>query len=112
MNLVIQLLGMYMSKLNKKICKSSLKYLCILLLFIILAVFKNLFEMFKESDSHTQLDMFSSPAEYFKDPEKKRYLKNDFWHNRFRKEVVARVDESIFSPQRLGTRVDGDDCQA
>jgi len=52
--------------------------------------------MFKKSDSHSQLDMFSSPTEYFKGP-KKNYLKNDSWHNRFRNQIVMRVDESVFS---------------
>jgi hypothetical protein len=54
--------------------------------------------MFKKSDDNPQLDIFSSPTEYFKGSKKKKYLKNDSWHNRFREEVVMRVDESIFSP--------------
>src|SRR5690554_6212689 len=54
--------------------------------------------MFKKSENHSQLDLFSSPTEYFKGSKKKKYLKNDSWHNRFREEVVMRVDESIFSP--------------
>ena len=53
--------------------------------------------MFKKSDSYQQLDIFSSPTEYFKGPKKKNYLKNDSWHNQFRNHVVMRVDESIFS---------------
>ena len=53
--------------------------------------------MFKKSDSHSQLDMFSSPTEYFRDSKKKKYLKDDSWHNQFRNHVVMRVDESIFS---------------
>ncbi len=77
--------------------KSSLKYLRITLLFIIIAVSKTLHEMFKKSDSHSQLDMFSSPTEYFRDSKRKKYLKNDSWHNQFRNHVVMRVDESIFS---------------
>ncbi|HBH12231.1 MAG TPA: hypothetical protein DDX29_03790, partial [Clostridiales bacterium] len=64
--------------------KSSLKYLRISLLFIILAVSKTLNEMFKKSDSYQQLDIFSSPTEYFKGPKKKNYLKDDSWHNQFR----------------------------
>jgi hypothetical protein len=53
--------------------------------------------MFKKSDGYQQLDIFSSPTEYFKGSKKKNYLKNDSWHNQFRKQVVMRVDESIFS---------------
>jgi hypothetical protein len=53
--------------------------------------------MFKKSDDYQQLDIFSSPTEYFKGPKKKNYLKNDSWHNQFRNQVVMRVDESIFS---------------
>jgi hypothetical protein len=43
------------------------------------------------------LDAFSSPIEYLKDSTMNYYLKNDSWHNLFRKQVVMRVDESIFS---------------
>ncbi|MDD3893337.1 MAG: transposase [Bacteroidales bacterium] len=53
--------------------------------------------MFKKSDYNPQLDIFSSPTEYFRDSKKKKYLKNDSWHNQFRNHVVIRVDESIFS---------------
>jgi hypothetical protein len=53
--------------------------------------------MYKKSDDNPQLDIFSSPTEYFRDSKKKKYLKNDSWHNRFRNHVVMRVDESIFS---------------
>ena len=53
--------------------------------------------MFKKSDIHTQLDLFSSPTEYFRDSKRKKFLKEDSWHNQFRKQVVMRVDESIFS---------------
>ena len=53
--------------------------------------------MFKKSNNHKQLDAFSSPTEYLKDSTMNYYLKNDSWHNQFRKQVVMRVDESIFS---------------
>ena len=53
--------------------------------------------MFKKSDRHSQLDLFSSPTEYFRDSKKKKYLRDDSWHNQFRNHVVMRVDESIFS---------------
>lgn len=53
--------------------------------------------MFKKSDNHKQLDAFSSPIEYLKDSTMNYYLKNESWHNQFRKQVVMRVDESIFS---------------
>jgi hypothetical protein len=51
--------------------------------------------MFKKSDRHSQLNMFSSLTEYFRDSKKKKYLKDDSWHNQFRNKVVMRVDESI-----------------
>ena len=53
--------------------------------------------MFKKSDEHKQLNAFSSPIEYLKDSTMNYYLKNDSWHNQFRKQVVMRVDESTFS---------------
>jgi NAD dependent epimerase/dehydratase family enzyme len=53
--------------------------------------------MFKKSDDNPQLDIFSSPTEYFRDSKKKKYLKNDSRHNRFRNQVVMRVDESVFN---------------
>jgi len=53
--------------------------------------------MYKKSADNPQLDIFSSPTEYFRDSKKKKYLKNDSWHNRFRTHVVMRVNESIFS---------------
>lgn len=53
--------------------------------------------MFKKSDKHKQLGTFSSPIEYLKDSTMNYYLKNDSWHNQFRKQVVMHVDESIFS---------------
>lgn len=37
--------------------------------------------MFKKSEDHSQLDMFSSPTEHFSASRKKKYLKNDSWHN-------------------------------
>ena len=54
-------------------------------------------QMFKNSDNHKQLDVFSSPVEYLKDSTMNYYLKNDSWHNQFRKQVVMRVNESLFS---------------
>jgi len=53
--------------------------------------------MYKKSDNHKQLDAFSSPMEYLKDSTMNYYLKNESWHNQFRKQVLMRVDESIFS---------------
>jgi len=53
--------------------------------------------MYKKSEDHNQLDAFSSPIEYLKSSTMNYYLKNDSWHNLFRKQVVMRVDESIFS---------------
>lgn len=53
--------------------------------------------MFKKSDDNPQLDIFSSPTEYFKGAKMKKYLKDDSWHNLFRKHVVMRVDEPMFN---------------
>jgi hypothetical protein len=53
--------------------------------------------MYRKSDNHKQLDAFSSPIEYLKDSSMNYYLKNDSWHNQFRKQVVMRIDESLFS---------------
>ncbi|MGB4415268.1 MAG: transposase, partial [Paludibacter sp.] len=53
--------------------------------------------MYRKSVDHKQLNAFSSPIEYLKDSTMNYYLKNDSWHNQFRKQVVMRVDESIFS---------------
>lgn len=53
--------------------------------------------MYKKSDNHKQLDAFSSPMEYLKNSTMDYYLKNESWHNQFRKQVLMRVDESIFS---------------
>jgi hypothetical protein len=53
--------------------------------------------MYKKSVDHKQLDAFSSPIEYLKDSTMNYYLKNESWHNQFRKQVVMRVDESLFS---------------
>jgi len=52
--------------------------------------------MFKKSDDHQQLDLFSSQTENFRDSGQKKYLKNGSRHNLFRNHVVMRVDESIF----------------
>ncbi|NCU32002.1 MAG: transposase [Candidatus Moranbacteria bacterium] len=53
--------------------------------------------MFKKSVNNQQLDVFSSPIEHLPSASMNYYLKNDSWHNLFRKQVVMRVDESIFS---------------
>jgi hypothetical protein len=53
--------------------------------------------MYRKSDSHKQLDAFSSPIEYLKDSSMNYYLKNDSWHNQFREQVLMRIDESMFS---------------
>lgn len=52
--------------------------------------------MFKESDNNPQLDMFSSPSGMLRGSSLDHYLKNDSWHNIFREQVTARVNEDIF----------------
>lgn len=53
--------------------------------------------MFKESDKNKQLDIFSTPAEHLRGSSQKFYLKNDSWHNVFRENVLAHINEQIFS---------------
>jgi hypothetical protein len=53
--------------------------------------------MFRKSVDNQQMDVFSSPIEHLPGSTLNYYLKNDSWHNLFRKQVVMRVNESIFS---------------
>ncbi len=53
--------------------------------------------MFKESDKNKQLDIFSTPAEHLRGSSQKFYLKDDSWHNIFRENVLAHINEQIFS---------------
>jgi hypothetical protein len=53
--------------------------------------------MFKESEKNKQMNLFSSPHTYLSGSAGKFYSNPLSWHNQFREQVVARVDESIFS---------------
>ena len=53
--------------------------------------------MFKKSSNSPQLSMFSSASELLRGSAMNYYKKDISWHNQFRKQVVMRIDESIFS---------------
>ena len=53
--------------------------------------------MFKESDKNKKLDIFSTTAEHLCSSSQKFYLKEDSWHNIFRDNVLAQINEQIFS---------------
>jgi hypothetical protein len=54
--------------------------------------------MLKKSSKEHQLDMFSSPVSLFSGKAQSGYENPNGWHNLFRKEVVNRIDEELFSP--------------
>jgi hypothetical protein len=53
--------------------------------------------MFKKSNKETQLDAFASVPTMLESLALKQYSDQGHWHNQFRKEVLMRIDESIFS---------------
>ena len=53
--------------------------------------------MFKKSEKETQLDAFGSVPTMLERSALKQYSDQGHWHNRFREQVVMRIDESIFS---------------
>ena len=54
--------------------------------------------MFKKSQIHKQLDMFSSQANLMCDREKGQYEDPNAWHNKFYRETTSKIDEDIFKP--------------
>jgi len=61
--------------------------------------------MFKKSASHTQGNLFSSVPSMLEGKSQNQYNDTDSWHNQFRKQIVARIDETIFSvlfSQKMG----------
>ncbi len=52
--------------------------------------------MFKESDIHRQLDLFSTPETYLGSRASKKYLDPQAWHNMFYSHVTSKIDENIF----------------
>lgn len=53
--------------------------------------------MFKKSNKETQLDAFASVPTMLESLALKQYSDEGHWHNQFRKEVLMRINESIFS---------------
>jgi hypothetical protein len=53
--------------------------------------------MFKKSNKESQLDAFASVPTLLESSSFKQYSDESHWHNQFRKQVVMRIDESIFS---------------
>jgi len=61
--------------------------------------------MFKKSSLHTQGNLFSSVPFMLEGKSQNQYNDTDSWHNQFRKQIVARIDETIFSvlfSQKMG----------
>jgi len=52
--------------------------------------------MFKKSNKQPQLDMFSSLHNMLDRRSLDQFNNEQSWHNQFRKEIISRVDESIF----------------
>ena len=53
--------------------------------------------MFKKTNKESQLDAFASVTTLLESSSHKQYSDESHWHNQFRKQVVMRLDESIFS---------------
>ena len=53
--------------------------------------------MFKKSVSHSQGNLFSSIPSILEGKSLNQYNNTDNWHNQFRKQIVSRIDKSIFS---------------
>jgi hypothetical protein len=61
--------------------------------------------MFRKSASHTQGNFFSSVPSILEGKSLNHYNDTGGWHNLFRKQIVSRIDESIFSvlfSQKMG----------
>ncbi|MDR3339385.1 MAG: transposase [Candidatus Symbiothrix sp.] len=54
--------------------------------------------MFRKSSLTQQLEIFSSPSSILSEKSLRYYCDSHSWHNIFYKEVLMRIDESIFSP--------------
>lgn len=52
--------------------------------------------MFKKSVKHTQGDLFCSVPSILEGKSLNQYNNEEGWHNQFRKQIVSRIDESIF----------------
>jgi hypothetical protein len=61
--------------------------------------------MFRKSSLHTQGSLFSSIPSVLEGKSLNQYNDKTGWHNQFRKQIVSRIDESIFSvlfSQKMG----------
>ena len=54
--------------------------------------------MFRKSDSTSEQSLFSNIRNFLTGNALKIYEKEEGWHNQFRKQVVERIDETIFRP--------------
>ena len=52
--------------------------------------------MFKKSVKHTQGDLFCAVTSILEGKSLNQYTNEEGWHNQFRKQIVSRIDESIF----------------
>ena len=52
--------------------------------------------MFKETDKNPQYDLFGSVSGVLVGTSLKEYSNDNGWHNRFREQVLSRIDESLF----------------
>jgi hypothetical protein len=53
--------------------------------------------MFRKSDKYHQLDVFSAPGNLLQGKSLNFYQDRQSWHNLFRKEVLMRLNEDLFS---------------
>jgi len=61
--------------------------------------------MFKTSKNETKLDMFSSISDMLHGQSLEQYSNSLAWHNIFREQLFARIDENMFKPlfnKRMG----------
>ena len=54
--------------------------------------------MFRKSDEHSQLNIFSSVSSFLTGTSLKEYEDGHGWHNQFYAQVTQRIDEEIFRP--------------
>ena len=52
--------------------------------------------MFRKSATHTQGNLFSGVPSILEGKSLNQYNNSEGWHNQFRKQIVSRIDESIF----------------
>ncbi len=52
--------------------------------------------MFKKSSKHTQVDLFCGIPSILEGKSLNQYNNEEGWHNQFRKQIVSRIDESVF----------------